>query len=221
MIHIAFIRVPKTASSYMMMKLRVYRRDTDAVLCGGHLRVSDIPCRDDSHVWMTMMRDPYQVSLSLFYMLRRMAATPDFDKIQAERVAKDPERKNRFVHTPHYQHHLALARHPDTTPDIWLDQSIPNHSFGYHFDVMTPDQFDFVGNVNDMQRTEELLVKVFPDWPLVLVHDGNVNPDKPVGFPYPEGEFTEAMFRRRNAVEYQIYDLGMQRFNQLCQQHGI
>ena len=219
MMHLAHVRVPKTGSSHIWSTLLVRDHwDDEVTLCGGHFRVSEI-LDDHDHTWVTSVRDPYQMSISMFYMMRRHSSVPGFDANQAARVAKDPTKRNRFVHTPHYLSHLALARDPDTTVEDWLENFVPNHGLGYHFDALSPSDFDVVLHCDEMERSDMLLVNIlgcqqFP-W-----HE-NVNPNKTVGARYPEAQFTEAMFRKRNELEYEMFDLGMERFHALCKQHGV
>jgi hypothetical protein len=218
--NLVMIRVPKTGTTHLwaLMEILEHHHPDEVVLRGGHYPVSEVQPVTGS-IWLTMVRNPYQTSLSMFYMLRRMAAKPNFDVDQLARIAEDPEKKNRFVWTPHYQHNLGLARDLSTTPDIWLERSVPNHALAYHFDTMTPSQFDFVGHTDEMTTSEALLQELLPHQP--YGHRWNENPDKPIGAKYPEGEYTEAMFRERNAREYDLFDEGMDRYHQLLTQYNL
>ena len=106
----------------------------------------------------------------------------------------------------------------EATVEEWLEHSTANQFFGYYYPPMSMTDFAFVGVVEDFDRSVALLEAALETRSATTRI--NVNPNKEFGVPYVVN-YDEAQFKRDNAIDYEMYELGLERFNQLCQQHNV
>jgi hypothetical protein len=195
---IAYLRVPKTGSTPLAFALIGNNIEYE----GGHVTALSLVGHAHPHEYITMIRDPFQTRISLYYAYKRMDGEG--------RIAA-------FANIPGHLRDRLLIRQGATVEDF-LAASRDN-MFGAFYSGQDPSTFAYVGRVEEMTRSMELLKACMGFGPCSRT-DANINPDHPVGEPYSTA-YSEAQFITDNPDDYAAYNVSLDRFNTLCQQHGI
>ena len=198
---IGYLRVPKTGSTALAHAL-ITQRGGDVCRGVNHWVASSFIGHNHGHEWATMIRNPMQVSVSYFYFLQR-------------RLAEG--RSNPLMHDPQNKGNLMLMAR-EATVEEWLDESPANQAFSYYYEDLDPSTFMFVGNCDDMERSNRLAKAVLglsiPDEP------ANVNDIKRVEEQY-DPCYSELDFMNRNAADYDAYYAARDRYYQLLQEYEV
>jgi hypothetical protein len=189
----AFVHVPKTGGRLMKKYLR-YPYCAD--LCpesnlAPHQPVSWFEQHDHDHIFMTMVRDPYDRASSEYFYTKKQLM---------ERSAKSIN--------PHFG---------DIT-DTWLKNYAKRCGsvYSHYFNSRKVEDFDFVGNMHNMKASIDLANIMFG---LNIQHEEfNVNPNHEVNKPYDEG-YLRSEFEKENSKDYEIYFRGLEKFEELCRQY--
>jgi len=206
---IGYLRVPKTGTTAVTVSLRARKEFTgdESCLRFWHYPASTFLAHDHDHRWVTMTRDPYQQAISFHAMYQRMAEHADVNP-----KWKDPLREQ-----PHSAENVALMREP---VEVFLDQCPANQFYSYYYAPLDPLGFSFVGRVEEFDRSMLLLERTIGTSP-VFGFDGNPNPSKEKGALYPPIGYSEADWREKNPLDYEMYELALERYSQLCQQYEV
>jgi hypothetical protein len=209
---ISYLRVPKTASTAVGLRLESLCSRTGIDVCGkgGHREASWFTGHDHSHEWVTMIRDPFEQAISFFTMMQRMNATKDWRKNPT------PD-KNPLMFQPQDPGNMALI---NGTVEEWLDACPTDQFYSYYYSPLDPLDFTFVGVVEEFDRSMELMNAMLGTVPLFGFH-GNVNPGKAIGERYAGIDYSRDDWLARNPRDHEMYERGLERFSQLCQQYSI
>jgi hypothetical protein len=180
----AFVHVPKTGGTNIIHSMQG--------TCKGHNRVSDYMKHDHMHQFITFVRDPYDVVCSGYYFVKRKRIR------NADKALFDAQ-------------HMDLIWNQGVSVEEFLERCVPNHTFTYYYDSLTPKDFTFVG-VTDDDRSWKLFEKItrihVPRLPT------NVNQKKLITDPYVT-QYPRELFYERNSSDYELYLEGRQRFYDL------
>lgn len=189
----AFIHVPKTGGRLMKKYLRPpYCND----LCpesnlAPHQPTLWFENHTHDHIFMTMVRDPYDRAASEYFYTKKQLFERDNKnpKIQAQDVTDAYLRTFSFRVGSIYSH---------------------------YFNSREIEEFDFVGNMHNMKDSVELANAMFG---LNIQHEQfNVNPNHEINKPYDVG-YSRSEFEKENAKDYEIFYRGVEKFNSLCKQY--
>jgi hypothetical protein len=204
---ITYLRVPKTGSTALMHALRVRQMEGNIPFCGGHYRaaslMSDAEHAGHNHEWVTMIRDPLQTYLSYYHFLSRRVRN------NVPVPLKD---------LPTLTESVDIIK-SGVTAEEFLDRSVPNLLFTYFYAPLNPLMFTCVGRAEEMERSWQLLGAVTGIQPPCVL-EVNVNPEHQMGELW-QTTFSETEFRQKNLLDYEMYELGLERFSQLCQQYNV
>lgn len=195
MLMYAFVHVPKTGGKFMKKYLRP---PLNFDLCpesnlAPHQPVSWYESHNHDHIFMTMVREPYDRAVSEYFYMKRLneERNPSQLKIKAEDIT---------------------------------DKYLEFYSFMFgsvystYYNSKEIEDFDFVGNMHDMERSIKLANAMF-DLGIVNEHI-NVNPYHTINQPY-DGGYSRSEFKEKNAKDYEIFYRGIEKFNSLCNEYGI
>jgi hypothetical protein len=206
---IGYLRVPKTGSTAVNITLRSRTSFTGEEYCARlwHYPASFFLEHDHDHQWVTMVRDPYQQIQSFHAMYHRMWA----------KAKDDPDWKDPLRNHPQSATNVALM---GKSIEEYMDQCEPNQFYWHYYAPLNPLDFTFVGRTEEYDRSMALMHRTIGTSPM-FGFDGNPNPDKKVGEPYPPIEYSEADWKAKNPLDYEMYELALERFSQLCTQHNV
>lgn len=160
--------------------------------------------------FMTFIRDPYQI-YSSFYYFYKQNGTPLNSVIK------------QHVTDAH------MVMHRDITIEQYFELIKPNSLYTSYIDSFPISQFAFVGNADEMDKSINLFNAMFnPSYSMpqvVIDPDGvsfggpiSANQDKAIGEPYGI-TYPYEDFVAKNQLDYEIYNAGLERFNQLHIEH--
>jgi hypothetical protein len=209
-LRLCFVRVPKTASTSIMASLAGKKlREPYFEYCAAHKTVQEFSQHDHDHEYITMIRNPYQQYISFYHHMKRVMAEPDWHTHDLT-----PER-NPLAFQPHYQANEDLLL-GGATVDEWLEQCTPNQFFHFYYSLLSPLDMGFVGVQEEMEKSYAVLRAKYDIRSVTeQMNPVNVNPDKLITDTY-EVTYPESDFMIRNSLDYEVYELGKQRFAELC-----
>lgn len=204
MINVAFIRVPKCATTSLAITLDVMHQCGVINLCSGPGLKTAAVLEQHAHVhqYVTMIREPLQLYISYYWYLKRLNA----------------DGKDIAVGPAHIRNNMPLVLASATQED-WLRDCPKNMMFKHFYDPLTKTDFAYIGVVAQMDRSNDLLNAII-GFRHMTTMDINVNPDKPLSEPYTT-TYDPDLFATQCAQDYAYYNAGLDRFNTLCANHGV
>ena len=196
MSNVALIRVPKSGSTTLLRNLQRARNDHPCIT-HQHRPVSFFAEHGHAHDFITMVRDPLQQAVSCYYYVRNVA--------NAQRMRDPNGQANLGV----------LAEHRILSEGMTLDEYLftaPANDFaGKYFETAQPSDFAVVGVTNEMAASLALVTAI-TGIPTQERWD-NKNPARPETLqPYYVDPAVAAEFKTRNAIEYDLYNKGVEHF---------
>ena len=192
-----YVRVPKTGSHtlayYLPQQTKYY---TYGIYHYPYVVLdSFIPeCK-----WITFGRDPFQLYCSFYFFMQH--------RINVNATT------NPIAYTHHNDKNIELLTNKVSIEEFLIE--CPKGQFlNYFWLPMQPNDFDFVGITEDMDRSLHVFNKMFNLDVKNNIH--NNNPSKKVNEKYVLGKGVEAKFRKENAYEFELYELAKEKFNNLC-----
>jgi hypothetical protein len=152
----------------------------------------------ENYLYYTQLRDPYDMACSLYFFLKR----ENNFSIMGTNVDAD------------YHNYSLISS--GASINEFLENMAHNQTYPHYYDDLDIVEFDAVGWVNNMTKTQGLLSKIFNID--VDVATLNVNPNKKMIDSY-SFEFSRDIFRKMNYQEYYIYNRGIEKFQQLCHKY--
>jgi hypothetical protein len=215
---IGFIRVPKTASTRLTLKLRNVTVFTDRDVCEWrHQPAADLLQHDHPHEWVASVRNPMQTYISFYWMYKHGIAKRDSLIAEGKEARPLP-----LPNQPQYQPNLDILL-TDAPVEEWLATCYPNQMFAYYYAGVDPADFAYVSVVEEMDASDALFDALFGCFP-VFGFDGNVNPDREgisdPGASYPV-DYPEADFMNRCPADYDVYQRALTRFADLRNQYEV
>lgn len=196
---IAFVHVRKTGGSL----IKTYMEDSICRLDKyEHYPSSFFQNHEHDHMFFTMVRDPYDRACSEFFyskkILREYHKNGMYDEV-----------KKSFSYI--------LFMNIDDYLENFFNQNFDDSSvYSYYFDSKNINDFDFVGQTEEMTKTISLIKTAYGiEVPNIYK---NRNPDRPKEYNFKYSRFD---FMKKHSIDYEIYGDGVKRFNELCKKHGI
>lgn len=221
MTNIGHIRVPKTASTWLTTQLSSYERSTGTTVCGqNHQTASELAVHNHDHALVTMIRNPMQAAISFYMMGQRMKAMEK--KRAASGVGETPpmlKGTGPLAAQPHNAATMALINDDTVTVEDYLALCPANQLFGFYYDTISPRDYEYVGNSEEFDKSYFVFSSMYA-YPPVLSSDWNTNPEKAPTDPYIVN-YSETDFQNRNQLDYEMYALALERFNELCGKYGV
>lgn len=228
---IAFVRVPKTASSAIIQE-NIYN------MCPGVLNLkSDGKCyishkfkfhyeggkyciffnnfsqhvassvynnlENHDHLFYTQVRDPYDVACSLYFFLKN----------GGEKRGEPVSIIGSNVDADHHNARL-IAR--GASVNEFLENMMHNQTYVHYYDDLNIKDFDCIGISSNIEKTKKLFEKIFNT--KINTRITNNNPNKKINEPY-NFKFTRKDFKKLNDHEYKIFYDGVEKFNNLCNKY--
>jgi hypothetical protein len=214
---IGFIRVPKTASTRLTLKLKNVTVFTPVDVCNWwHLPASQmIQQHDHPHDWVAGVRNPMQTYISFYWMYKRGIAERETLIAEGKEVRPLP-----LPNQPQYQSNLDILT-SDAPVEEWLATCYPDQMFAYYFAGVDPTDFAYLSVMEEMDTSDALFDVMYGCWP-VLGFNGNINPDRmePELTPYVV-DYSEADFMNRCPGDYDMYQRALTRFADLRNQYEV
>jgi hypothetical protein len=219
---IAFVKVPKTAaSSILYKKTAIWHPGFRSLNYNGECYIKHkLPFHIgkknychwnnfDQHIcssayknlgkeeyyYYTQIRDPYDMACSLYFFLKR---------------EKNSSIIGTNVDADYHNHKLILSK---ASINDFLENMSHNQTYTHYYDDLDISDFDCVGWSSNMKETEELILKIFNI--KINVVTLNINPEKKMEDVY-NFQFTRNDFKKLNEKEYEIYNHGIEKFQNLC-----
>lgn len=153
------------------------------------------------HIFMTMIRDPYDRAVSeYFYIQRQMLNKIDDIHQWSER--------QKISHS--YLTKVSL--------ETFLEYHLPKSTYMYYFDSRNIEDFDFVGYTYDMQTSVNLANHMFNL--KTRNQETNVNPEHKISTSY-ECKYSRNDFYKKYEQDYEVYVKGKEKFKNLCRKYNV
>lgn len=158
---------------------------------------------DHDHVFFTQVRDPYDIACSLYFFLKRgMEKSGAPTFIISSNIDAD------------YHNSKIIAK--GASINDFLENMKHNQTYTHYYDEIKIEDFDCVGLSTEIDKTKLLLKNIFNV--NVETHITNVNPNKKVSQQY-SFEFSRKDFEKLNEKEYFIFNNGINKFKKLCNKY--
>jgi hypothetical protein len=223
---LAFVYVPKTSGTYLNIRSipdkEYFVNDFKPTNRYSESRVAHFPASKmisivgDKVPFFTLVRDPYDRTCSEYFFIKREVRRL-FDGVPWD--MKDPKKirwvaygAERLLGHKAFFEKVHNIYHNEMTIEDYLEWTTENPTYPIFYDVKTPKDFDLVGKSESMEETVFLLKKIYN----VDCGSGekNENKMKKVGKPY-ETNYLRKDFEKKNKIEYDLYQEGVDRFNKL------
>lgn len=228
---IAFVRVPKTASSAIVQKNvddicpgvlnlknndRCYVNHKFKFHYGGgnyciffnnfsqHVSSSVYNnLENHDHLFYTQLRDPYDVACSLYFFLKN----------GNEKTGMPVSIIGSNIDTDYHNSQLVSN---NISINEFLENMMHNQTYVHYYDDLNIKDFDCIGLSNDIKKTKKLFEKIFNV--KIDTHVTNNNINKKLNEPY-NFKFNRTDFKKLNEQEYEIFYEGIKKFNNLCNKY--
>lgn len=152
---------------------------------------------DHEHVFVTIVRDPYQAAVSDYYFIKR-------NNVKEARNESDAFHKNMIW--------------AGADVNEYLENYVPNSRYSYFYDVHGIKDFECVGATDYMRGTIDLLNTMYS---CNINHRYvNVNPNKLMEDSY-DCAYPAKSFKKRNGHDYELYKKGLKVFRSLCRKYDV
>ena len=194
---LVFIRVPKTGTTSIISSIGQQDIQDNPCLSPQHIPASEFINHDHSHKYFSMARDPLQTACSFYYFIKNIN--------NANRIKLDP---NNNFNNMRVQADQVLS---SESLDEYLLNSDPNGFLGIFWDGLPPEDFMFIGDVNNMSDSVKVLsiltgINFKEYW-------ARKNPARPDTLqPYWVEDSVRRAFEAKNTTEYDLYDRAMTKF---------
>ncbi len=192
----AFVHVPKTGGAGI-------KRSIDKFLCrddnNEHLPVSYFDQHNHNHIFFTIIRDPYDRTCSEYFFIKRQLQGNVID------VSPWPEETKK-------QFSKILTHSIDYFLENFIQQNYNGSIYSHYFDSKNIQDFDFVGDINNMDKSIFIFNKMFEI--NIKKIQGNINPKHKVGQPY-NFKYSRNDFIKKYKKDYEIYEVGKEKFKRL------
>lgn len=193
-----YIRVPKTGShlmSYYLIDNTKYY--TYGLFHYPYVVLESFVPADCN--WITVARDPFQLYCSFYFFMQN-------------RVHNLHAPTNPIAYTHNNEKNMELFTN-NVSVEEFLTECPKGQFLPYFWLPLQPNDFDFVGITEDMDKSLYVFNKMFN-----LDVKNNVynnNPSKKVNEKYILAKGIEEKFRKDNALEFELYELAKEKFNNL------
>lgn len=195
----AFVHVPKTGGTLIKMSIKKYLC-IDKTLNEEHTPIDLYKKHDHDHLYMTMIRDPYDRACSeYFYIKRQVNGNSNWNQ----------ELKNELKYINNVSINEFLENFKNTTK---------NGIYSYYYNSTSIEDFNFVGLVESFDKSLLLMKNMFNfniEKNFIHFNAGN-HFMKPYSFKY-----SKEIFKKNNQNDYEIYNKGKQYFHNLCLKYSI
>jgi hypothetical protein len=196
----AFIHVPKTGGAGI-------KKSFDKYLCKSlndeHLPTSYFDKHSHDHIFFTILRDPYDRACSEYFFIKR--------QINNEIVDVEPWNENtkkRFIKISEKSINDFL--------DSFVDENYNGSIYSYYFNSKNINDFDFVGNIQNMSESLILINNMFKI--NIFTSYINVNPYHNIGEPY-NFLYSRKDFQKKYYKDYSIYEEGIEKFKKIYKEN--
>lgn len=149
--------------------------------------------------WITFGRDPFQLYCSFYFFMQH-------------RIHKQKALTNPLAYTHHNEKNIELITN-NASIEEFLTECPKGQFLPYFWLPMQPNDFDFVGITEDMDRSLHVFNRMFNLNVKNTVY--NNNPSKKVNEKYVLRKGIESKFRKDNALEFELYALATEKFSNL------
>jgi hypothetical protein len=168
--------------------------------------------------FFTVLRDPYDRNCSEYYFIKRDGkGFYDQDVTNKKTLEALKVMANRIkAHRSIFDKVYAIFSN-DMSVEDYLEWCVDNPTYPVYLDTKKPKDLELVGITEHMDQTVDLLRIMYG---IKEAGEGvyNDNKTKPVGMPYstkyPRGEY-----QKTNAIEYELYYEGKEKFAELCSKY--
>lgn len=193
----AYVRIPKTGSH----TLAYYLHDRPNYYTYGlyHYPYVVLESFVPECNWITFARDPFQLYCSFYFFMQY--------RIHTQKALTNP-----LSYTHHNDKNIELITN-NVSIEEFLAECPKGQFLPYFWLPMQPNDFDFVGITDDMDRSLHVFNKMFD----LNVKNTviNNNPSKKVNEKYVLAKGIENKFRKDNAQEFELYALAKEKFDNL------
>jgi hypothetical protein len=138
---LAFVHVPKTGGTSLVSNI------PDNEICKGHYKVSEFMEHDHAHGFATMIRDPYEIKMSTYFYAKRNVTTQPQPGPRYPMVSELYKQDLQMIFTG--------------TIENYMQGCVQNSTYSFYYDLLTPKDFEFVGNIDNMKATRKLFKKMY------------------------------------------------------------
>jgi hypothetical protein len=200
--NIAFIRVPRSGAAPLVKVLQREEKAGRITVCSGYdpERATVLQAHGHTHQYVTVIREPLQLYIGWYHLLRARAETGMPMWFPAAQVTSD----------------LAVA---SPTVEDFLTNCVKNQMFRYFYTPLVKADFAYIGVYEQLERSFALLQAVAGyrnDSPLAEAFNAKAQHGTVYATTYDP-----VLFRAQCAQDYAYYDAGLDRFDTLCASHGV
>lgn len=232
--NVAFVHIPKTGGTYLSMRILPFKyynnvsislkRGSSSLPFDVHMPSSKLEqIVDKTTPFFTIVRDAYDRTCSEYHFMKKMIDNSlnifnDFFNINFDITN---ENKLKFAakkvatmmgNSQYYDKTFNIYKYNMSVED-YLEWASENPTYPFYYDTKSISDFEIVGITEDLYSTIKLLKIIYN------TNSGggyyNKNTLKELGKPY-ETSYSRSLFKLKNAIEYDIYYEGKNKFNKLC-----
>lgn len=215
--NIAFVRVPKTAGTFLNIHLIPEKHKYKNKYGNNHLSVSQIKkIVDENTPFFTLVRDPYNRACSEYFFIKRMIVVSELNPDDEKNIKHVANRIMANMGSKIYYHKTFNIYRNSMSLEDYLEDYNNFQTYPFYYDTMLPKDFDLIGITENMRKTVALLKSAYN----IKCGDGDINPNliKRYGPDY-ETSYSRSDFKSKNEIEYEIYDQSLIKFNSLCSKY--
>lgn len=207
--NISFLHIPKTGGKSFRNSLKT-KKIKYCSCSRGHDPVSFLMnCENEpNHFYATFIRDPYDLILSGYNFIHE---TIEFYQDLKERVnMRDSE--------DIFDQIAIEVIESGVSKDEFISSFPANSLYTKFFDKKDISSFDFVGVMYQYSRSIKLFNKItktpIPERRMNVLNKAGAGQNH-------ESNFSREDFKNKHYLDYEIYERGIERFNELCKKHSV